>query len=221
VAHELERESSWQPRALEQEFRLTLGELRAWLVAELETAGGEAGSVLPVPLTSAQSQIGLTGWIDRVDIDADGRHAAVIDYKSGRAPNLKAVTSGDEPQLTLYAVAVETGAVTGLESAGLTVTEAGYYVFGRDEAGLSPRLDLTDAGKGRAFLVAGARRIIQDTLGAADRERPFPLLPEFRDGTLRGNLPCPFCPFRGVCRVDERDLPAPLRARLAQSGRSR
>ncbi len=221
VAHELERGSSWQPRALEQEFRLPLGELRAWLVGELENAGDGAASAPPVLLTPAQARINLTGWIDRVDVDADGRHAAVIDYKSGRAPNLKAVRAGDEPQLTLYAVAVETGAVTGLESAGLTVTEAGYYVFAREEAGLSPRLDLAEAGEGRAPLVAGARRILQDTLGAADRERPYPLLPEFRDGTLRGNLPCPFCPFRGVCRVDERDLPAPLRARLAQSGRSR
>jgi ATP-dependent helicase/nuclease subunit B len=224
VAHELERESSWQPTALEQEFRLTLGELRAWLVAELEAEGGGSASaphVLPVPLTPAQARINLTGWIDRIDVDANGKHAAVIDYKSGRVPNPKAIRSGDEPQLTLYAVAVETGAVTGLESAGLTVTEAGYYVFKRDEAGLSPRLDLTDAGEGRAPLVAGARRILLDTLGATDRERPYPLLPEFRDGTLHDNLPCPFCPFRGVCRVDERDLPAPLRARLAQSGRSR
>ncbi len=101
------------------------------------------------------------------------------------------------------------------------MTEAGYYVFGRDEAGLSPRLDLSDGKEGRAPLVAGARRILQDTLGAADRGRAFPLLPEFRDGTMHGNLPCPFCPFRGVCRVDERDLPAPLRARLAQPGGSR
>jgi len=220
VARELARAGAWRPRALEQEFRLTLGGLRAWLVRELAGADGDGEAVPPAPLTPTQARIGLTGWIDRVDVDPSGRQAAVIDYKTGNAPKLGAVRSGDEPQLTLYAVAVETGAVTGLEQ-GLVVTEAGYYVFKESEAGLSPRLDLAADGAGRAPLVAGARRILQDALGAADRERAFPLLPEYRDGTLRGNLPCPFCPLRGVCRVDERELPAPLRARLAQSGRSR
>ncbi len=221
VARELERAGSWRPRALEQEFRLTLADLRAWLVRELAAAEDGDPPAQPAPLAPTQARLGLTGWIDRVDVDPDGRQAAVIDYKTGGAPKLGAVRAGDEPQLTLYAVAVEIGAVAGLEPAGLTVTEAGYYVFGRDEAGLSPRLDLAAPGAGRAPLVAGARRILQDALGAADRGRAFPLLPEYRDGTLRGPIPCPHCPLRGVCRVDERDLPAPLRARLTQTGSPR
>ncbi|MHB8077898.1 MAG: RecB family exonuclease, partial [Candidatus Krumholzibacteriia bacterium] len=221
VAHELARGGAWRPAALEQEFRLSLGELQAWLLRELAAAGDTAAvASVSAPLPPETARIGLTGWIDRVDLAAAGGQAAVIDYKTGPAPNLGAVRAGDEPQLTLYAVAVETGAVAGLAPAGLTVTEAGYYVFDRDTAGLSPRLDLT-GGEGRAPLLAGARRILEDTLHAADRGRAFPLLQGFRDGSRRGNLPCSFCPFRGICRVDERELPAPLRARLAQPGGSR
>lgn len=218
VAAELARAAAWRPAALEREFRLDLGGLHAWLARELAPAGGAPS---PAALAPEQAQLALTGWIDRVDLDPDGRRAAVIDYKTGAVPQAKAVKSGDEPQLTLYAVAVETGAVRGLPAGGLPVAEAGYYVLAPAEAGLSPRLECGAGAKDRDALAAGAQRILSDALAASDRGQPFPLVPGFRDGTAAGDPPCGYCPHRGVCRVDERELPASLRAKLAQPKRSR
>lgn len=218
VAAEVERFAAWRPAALEVEFRLGLGDLHAWLARELALAGGAPS---PAALAPEQARLALTGWIDRVDLDPDGRRAAVIDYKTGAVPQARAVKAGDEPQLTLYAVAVETGVVRGLPAGGLPVAEAGYYVLTPGEAGLSPRLECGAGAKDRDALAAGAQRILSDALTAADRGQPFPLVPGFRDGTAAGDPPCGFCPHRGVCRVDERELPASLRAKLAQPKRSR
>src|SRR5690606_31568793 len=43
----------------------------------------------------------LRGKVDRVDMDADGYYA-LYDYKSGAAPSMEAIRSGDQLQLPLY-----------------------------------------------------------------------------------------------------------------------
>ena len=51
----------------------------------------------------------ISGYIDRLDISADGRHVSVRDYKTGRAPTKDdiVVSGGRELQRCLYAFAVK------------------------------------------------------------------------------------------------------------------
>ena len=61
------------------------------------------------PVTIDGTQIRIEGYIDRLDVSGDRRHARVTDYKSGRAPKKSPqVQGGAELQRCLYAFAVKT-----------------------------------------------------------------------------------------------------------------
>jgi len=212
---EIDRARAWVPRALEREFRLPLPELHAWLAAA-------AGEEPPPALPDRAAALALTGKIDRVDVArGDASRASVLDFKTGsRVPTKSSVASGDEPQLVLYAVAVECGRVEGLDI-GARVASAGYYRIAPGAVGPDPELAFDDPRLGRAPLHAGARRLLAEALAASEPAGPYPLVPRHRDGEAQGDPPCLLCPHRGVCRIDERDLPWNLRARLAGGRRRR
>jgi len=69
----------------------------------------------------------ITGRIDRLDLSGDGRHARVIDYKTGKVGNPVVLDGGKELQRCLYACAVQ--AVLGPEA---TIDAAVFYPY--DEA---------------------------------------------------------------------------------------
>lgn len=213
VERELARWRSWRPAALECRFKLTLADLHAWLVRE---AGGAAGAPAPTPPSADAAALLLTGTIDRIDTARDrGGRAVVIDYKTGRLPAARAVAEAEEPQLLLYAIAVETGAASAL-GGPLRVEEAGYYRIAGRRAQLRT-FSLAEGDKpGREALREGARRLLQEAAAATDAGGVFPLIPRQRAGDLAGQLPCRHCPFRGVCRIDERPVPPRVGALLVE-----
>lgn len=199
VATERERFAAWRPAALEAEFSLPLSDVHAW-------ARGH-GEVPEVPAHAAA--VVLRGKIDRVDRSvADPARLAVLDYKTSKPPAMKAVRELEDLQLALYALAVELGGVEGCD--GMAV-EAAFYALG--EEGCGP---VVPAGKphpltrepGDPGLLAGAARaIVELAVSASDPDAPAPLLPRHATGEAAGRLPCAWCDLRGVCRIEERDLP--------------
>lgn len=117
----------------------------------------------------AGTGFGIAGYIDRLDISADGRRAVVRDYKTGRVPGDDIVLDGGrELQRCLYAFAVK--ALLGEE-----VSTAVSLLYPRE--GLDLRLDEPDAVLGtltghlraaRAGLASGGAVMGVDTGGKYD-----------------------------------------------------
>jgi RecB family exonuclease len=218
---EIERQREWRLAAVELRYELPLGAVRDWLLREEAAAEGGAEPVALPALSPEQEAIVLRGAIDRVDLHrgGDGR-TAVIDYKTGLVPNLKAVREAEKPQLLLYAVAVEAGGAPSLGPGPLRVVQAGYYRLGHEEPGLSRWQFDVERREGRAPLIAGARAILEAALAASDRARPHGLVPAWRAEERADAPPCARCPYRGACRIDERaDVPPSLASRLAEARR--
>ncbi len=212
VACEVSRFKDWRPVLLEEGFELTLADLLVWLHKE-----NEAGSLdLDMPEIPAKSDpIILRGVIDRVDqmitdSDSSRRPAAIIDYKTGKPPSVKDVVELKDLQILLYAVALEVGAVDHSPNNSWHTVEGFYY--GIDEAGSgppkNPHLMCGDA-EGRSLLVEGALALARLALAAADPDQEFGLIPRELAGEGEKELPCRYCELRGVCRLEEREIPEP------------
>ncbi len=191
VEEELVRIRTWQPALLEVGFSFPLSALVPLLP---DTAP-------PLPETAAD--IVMRGTIDRIDLDADG-NVAILDYKTGKPPARKQVLAGKDLQLAIYALAVHLGEVEGL-SGTPAVREAGYY-----------RLSPDGVGQGKPVLVDPldigvlATRVTEVVAAIGADDAVFPLAPRARPD--REPDVCRWCPYRGICRRQERELDEPLLA---------
>jgi RecB family exonuclease len=206
VAYECRRWPIWRPAALETEFALTLGDLSVWVAAEAAALGEAAAGE---PLAPAEAGIPLKGRIDRIDVaTADPGLAAVLDYKTGVRPGPRAVASGKELQVVLYAVAVESGACSsGAIGGRMRVVAASYYGLRDGEVGLpasGPHLGAV-AEDGRRLLLAGARELLAAARAVLAPDSTFPLVPEHLKGETREAPPCRYCAFLGICRLEEKE----------------
>ena len=121
------------------------------------------------PVVIPDTGFRIRGHIDRLDISADGRHAAVRDYKTGRAPKGDIVLDGGkELQRCLYAFTVKA-------LLGRKVAISASLLYPREERDL--RLDDPDAALGtltghlqaaRANLASGGAVMGEDTGGNYD-----------------------------------------------------
>ena len=191
VAVEAARFPTWRPVAREARFTLPLTALHAWCEAD-------------DPLPTHAGEVVFTGSIDRIDRRHENGALAVIDYKTGKLPPFKAVTTGEDLQLALYAAAVEIGVVEGIDPG----VEAGYF-YGLEAKTLGPSLQR--GGKAPLtreddLLRDSARALVDLAVQASSPAADFPLLPRFLSGEVSGALPCRWCEYRGVCRVEERPL---------------
>ena len=208
VAHEVIRFKDWRPTLLEQKFELPLSDLLQWL--RKENLKGDLDLEIPA-LPSRSEPIVLRGAIDRVDekvTDADPqfKQAAIIDYKTGKVPSAKDVTDLKDLQILLYTVALESGSVNGTASTDWLVREGFYYGISPDLTGAPKKKHLScgDAD-GRALLANGALALAELSISAADENQGFDLIPDEIKGEGETTLPCRYCDFRGVCRLEERD----------------
>jgi ATP-dependent helicase/DNAse subunit B len=76
---------------------------------------------LLIPSPDGGPPISLCGAIDRIDLDAEGRRALVMDYKLGNSVEFAAIKAGQSLQMPLYLMAIEqlwdkTGAVACYDS---------------------------------------------------------------------------------------------------------
>jgi ATP-dependent helicase/nuclease subunit B len=92
LASEAAETGDWRP----SHFELVFGR---------GSRGDEPGR--PLQVATPKGIVHLTGKIDRVDLDADGTHCFVLDYKTGRFPRPKDAVEGLSFQLPLYMLAAE------------------------------------------------------------------------------------------------------------------
>jgi len=178
---------------------------------------------VPAELPAALHDVVLDGKIDRLDRAQDGSaRLAVLDYKTGALPQPKDLGTFEEMQVLLYALAVAAGAVKvpadgGAEVVVTAIAEGAYYALKSDNCGTRAKVDLPALdGEGRAHLREGAVRLLDLALDAAAPDGPFPLVPRAQAGEGPSLLPCTRCHFRGVCRLEEAVLPAPLERRVGK-----
>ena len=209
VDHELARFPDWRPVAVEEQFEMPLGDLAAWVAGQ--AASLDWDPELP-ELSGHAADIVLRGTVDRIDRRRDGTGAlCVIDYKTGKIPTSKKVQALDEMQVLLYAAAVEIGGV----SLDGSVAEGFYYAVNEDKPGRPGKVHLDCAEEeGRLLLTQGAARLVELAISAGDPAGLFPLIPREIAGEGETRLPCEYCEFRGVCRLEERDMPAAAERKL-------
>jgi RecB family exonuclease len=131
--------------------------------------------------------VGLNGVADRVDL-LPGRRLRIIDYKSGREPDVKRAL-----QVPVYAMCAQES-LRARDRQSWTVHEAAYVALGGAKRTLVPVVGADD-GDANA----------EETLQAA-RAR----LHEVLDGIARGEFParpheerwCRYCAYASICRKD-------------------
>ncbi|MGC5049887.1 ATP-dependent helicase [Micromonospora sp. DT48] len=137
-----------------------------------------------VRLDDPHRPVELTGRVDRLEVDADGR-LVVVDLKTGKST---AVTEGEvaeHPQLGAYQAAVEAGAFAefGDEPGGAALVQLGTSAKDAREQAQPPVTDGPEAGWATALV-----RRTADTMAAAT----FAAV---------ANSKCRVCPVRSSCPV--------------------
>lgn len=128
-------------------------------------------------ITNGETTLTLTARIDRLDQSDD--HYSIIDYKTGRVPELAAVTTGEHVQLPIY-VLVSTERVMQALFLGLGATKASDKV----------KLDGQE-------LTALAEQVRQRVLGIQQSLYRGVGLPAWGDDRT-----CARCPMQGLCRKE-------------------
>ncbi|WEG07500.1 ATP-dependent DNA helicase [Microbacterium horticulturae] len=116
---ELDFEAPWLDRATRQQARDMVRRLALYL-RRFEEAGGrlldaEPHFEVPLPIDGdAPHGAVLSGYIDRVEVDASGR-VVIVDLKTGKNEPQKDEKVIDNPQLAAYQLAFEQGVIAGTE----------------------------------------------------------------------------------------------------------
>jgi ATP-dependent helicase/nuclease subunit B len=179
----------WQPRLMEAVD---------WIAGEMARLEGEGRTVLAVERRGVIRFAGveLSGTFDRVDRLADGS-LAIVDYKTGQPPSVRAVRAGYSLQLGLLGLIAEEGGFDGIEG------RAGCFEywslarkgggFGFIDSPVSPRKrDPIPADEFVAIAGGNFHEAVQDWLTG---ERPFTakLVPEY----------APYAEYDQLMRRDE------------------
>ncbi len=137
-----------------------------------------------VRLDDPHRPVELTGRVDRLEVDADGR-LVVVDLKTGKST---AVTEGEvaeHPQLGAYQAAVEAGAFAefGDEPGGAALVQLGTGAKDAREQAQPPATDGPEAGWATALVRRTAETMAAATFAAV------------------ANSKCRVCPVRSSCPV--------------------
>jgi RecB family exonuclease len=190
----LDFRTPWSKAREHERVRAALGRFLQWHVANprrlLET---EARFSTVVELDNGE-QVELTGYADRIELDADG-NVVVVDLKTGRTkPSNKAVES--HVQLGLYQYAVDHGAIDDLapdaRAGGAELVQLGMLDGGPD-AIVQPQSVQPEDGPDRTLL----RERLRHTASLL-RAEEFPAVAgqHCRDCSF-----VPICPIKGAGSV--------------------
>ncbi|SCG36211.1 Superfamily I DNA or RNA helicase [Micromonospora echinaurantiaca] len=137
-----------------------------------------------VRLDDPHRPVQLTGRVDRLEVDADGR-LVVVDLKTGKSTAVTAADLAEHPQLGAYQAAVEAGAFAefGDSSGGAALVQLGTGAKDAKEQSQPPAGEGPEAGWATALV-----RRTADTMAAAT----FAAV---------ANSKCRVCPVRTSCPV--------------------
>lgn len=128
-------------------------------------------------ITNGETTLTLTARIDRLEQSDD--HYSIIDYKTGRVPELAAVTTGEHVQLPIYVLVLTE-----------RVLQALFLGLGAVKASDKVRLDGQE-------LTALAEQVRQRVLGIQQSLYHGVGLPAWGDDRT-----CARCPMQGLCRKE-------------------
>ncbi|MGW4466581.1 ATP-dependent helicase [Micromonospora sp. NPDC004704] len=137
-----------------------------------------------VRLDDPTRPVDLTGRVDRLEVDADGR-LVVIDLKTGKSTAVTGTELAEHPQLGAYQAAVEAGAFAefGDSSGGAALVQLGTGTKDAKEQGQAPVTAADEAGWARAMVRRTADTMAASTFAAV------------------ANSKCRVCPVRTSCPV--------------------
>jgi ATP-dependent helicase/nuclease subunit B len=133
------------------------------------------------------ARVGLNGVADRVDL-LPGRRLRIIDYKSGRAPEIKRAL-----QVPVYAMCAQES-LRARDGQAWSVHEAAYVALGDPRRTLAPVVNASETAADGEETLAEARSRLHEVL----------------DGIARGEFPakpyeerwCRYCAYSSICRKD-------------------
>jgi superfamily I DNA/RNA helicase/RecB family exonuclease len=193
---QLAYEAPWVSTQQREAAREALSRLLAWHLADRgrRLVATEVGFEVPVtveaPATGGSAEVVLRGSMDRVEVDGDGR-VHVADLKTGKTPP----SAGEverHPQLGLYQLAVQAGALDEVEGVGPGACPGGAELVhlrldgpkkgpaGQPKSQSQPPLDPEQPWVPELLATAVTRLLAED----------FPATPNDR---------CERCPFRRCC----------------------
>ena len=164
----------------------------------VEIGFGFGGNTLDV--VDPETQVSFRGYIDRIDVSADGRSALVLDYKTGSASPYRAlkddaIDQGKRLQLGVYSLAAQQ-----LIPDATSVQAAYWFATTRGGFQLAPPsyFDINDGDvrerfrKGVSAIMSGIRGgVFPANPGPPDRDKP---------------VNCRFCDFDSLCPARRADL---------------
>jgi len=174
-------------------------------------------TVMPLELTSGEKTVKLQGRIDRIDLGtiAGAPVLSVLDYKSGsvRRHTLQAIASGDDLQVTIYALAAERL----LARSGHTPWQAGYWSVADGGFRAKHALSISELTAGKALPTLEWKQLREEIEALVVR-----LVDGIRDGQFpvasRNDECTSYCEYSTVCRINHVrslektwDLPTVLR----------
>jgi len=140
----------------------------------------------------------LRGKIDRIDIDPDKKYALVIDYKTGKKFDVKALANGTSLQLPFYLIAVR-------EKLGLKPLGGHLYSLSKAaSSGFHHQDHLGEAGVSTKKRNHFSEKEFEEIL-----KRSVQFTEKFVEGIERAKIPVkprdcvPYCSYSSICRIEK------------------
>jgi RecB family exonuclease len=183
VWDQLAYDAPWQSAQQHEQAREALRRFLVWHAARRDRTLVATEVGFAVELDVPGGAVLLRGFMDRVELDRDGR-VHVVDLKTGKAPFSKAAIA-THAQLGSYQLAVREGALDGVLPSRPEVGGAELVMLRVDDAG-GPKV------QGQPALEAAPTwvEVLLDTAVRRVLGESFPPTPQER---------CPRCPFRTCC----------------------
>jgi superfamily I DNA/RNA helicase/RecB family exonuclease len=187
VWDELAYDAPWQSAQQHEQAREALGRFLAWHTAQRGRDLVATEARFAVELELPGGRVLLRGFLDRVELDRDGR-VHVVDLKTGKAPFTKSEIAG-HAQLGTYQLAVRAGALDEVLPDRPEVGGAELVLLRVDDGAGSPGSPKVQAQPP----LPDSPTWVEELLDTAVRRvlgESFPPTPHDR---------CPRCPFRSCC----------------------
>ncbi|GAA2972333.1 Superfamily I DNA or RNA helicase [Actinokineospora diospyrosa] len=178
--HSVDAGAPWFSRREQQRVRAMVDTFLSWMGStrsELTQVAVEREVTVELP-----DKITVSGRVDRLEVDADGR-PVIVDIKTGKSP-VSANDAQQHPQLAVYQLAVAYGAFTdvGTEPGGARLL---YVSKPNKKSGATERVQTPVQGESAEHWLKIVREAAASTVG-----------PEY---TAYENPDCPRCPVRTAC----------------------